>query len=56
MDYFNDVLTQGRHALIISEGAQVGGWGDGGWHSSRLKFYLIFSFFRLFEIFPVIKL
>ncbi len=21
---------QGRHALIILEGAQVGGWGDGG--------------------------
>ncbi len=28
----------------------------GGCHTSRLMFYLIFYFFGLFEIFPIIKL
>ncbi len=44
LDENQKACDQGRHALIIFEGAQVGGWGDGGWHSSRLMFYLIFPF------------
>ncbi len=27
--YNSDIPSQGRHALIIFEGAQVGGWVDG---------------------------
>ncbi len=45
--------TGGGGALIF-EGAQEVGAG-GGCHTSGLMFYLIFPFFRLLEIFPIIK-
>ncbi len=47
---------QGRHALIIFEGAQVGGGGGGGGcyltHSSHNGTYVLFIFSFLFKTFP----